>query len=526
MSNAAIAFPAVQSVRVDSIDESPSNPRRTFTQIEELAEDIKRRGVLQPVLVRPHAMLADHFELVFGARRLRAAKLAGIAELPAMVRELTDEEVLETQLVENAKRADIHPMEEAEAYERLHTKHKQSVDDIAAKCGKSRAYVYGRMKLLALPSEARAAFLEGKLTPSTALLVARIPVPELQVQATREIVEPVAGDEPMSTRDAARHIQNKYMLRLEVAPFDRANAELAGVGPCTTCPRRTGAQPELFADVGSPDLCTDPKCYERKREAHWHALVAGAKEGGYGVATKAESEKIFPNEYSTYPQGGYVELGKACYDDPEGRDWKTLMGKSCPPVTVAKDPCGGIHELVSEKAAREALRKDGHDWADESGDSSEDKAKAKAERALTLKTNALILDRVIEAAKKKLDTVGLLRMVIRRLANHCAASVNQVEKRRGIERGGFDEVVEKLNLSELGVLALELMVGDEYDTEARNDALELLSLDRKSIEKEAKAALAGEAKAAEKKVAAKAPKPEREIVVKKPKSKKSKGKKS
>jgi ParB/RepB/Spo0J family partition protein len=133
---------------------------------------------LQPLLARP---LGDGgFELVFGHRRLRAAKLAGVASAPVMVRQLDDKEVLEEQIIENAQRDDIHPLEEAEGYERLHEQHGYSVDEIAAKVGKSRAFVYARMKLRALCPAAMEAFYGGKLTAATALYVARIPGEKLR----------------------------------------------------------------------------------------------------------------------------------------------------------------------------------------------------------------------------------------------------------------------------------------------------------------------------------------------------------
>jgi ParB/RepB/Spo0J family partition protein len=137
--------PKVEMLPLALVRESPSNPRKTFTGIDELAEDVKLRGILQPVLVR--AAGSKEYELVFGARRFRAAKAAGMEAIPAFIRALSDEETLEIQLVENSKRADIHPLEEAEGYHLLHEKYGHSVDEIAAKVGKSRSAVYQRLAL-------------------------------------------------------------------------------------------------------------------------------------------------------------------------------------------------------------------------------------------------------------------------------------------------------------------------------------------------------------------------------------------
>lgn len=259
-------FPVVELLDLASIRESKSNPRKTFLEVAELAEDLKRHGILQPVLVRPLDHDAGTHELVFGARRFRAAKLAKLTTIPAMVRVLDDAKVLELQVVENSQREDLHPLEEAEGYEQLHRKHGLSVEDIADKVGKSKAAVYARMKLLDLVPDARKAFYAERLTPSTALYLARVPA-DLQKEALAEIAR--GGAEPLSARDALHRISTRFMLKLADAPFDRGDAQLVpAAGSCKDCPKRTGNQRELFADVKSDDVCTDPGCFDDKRKAH------------------------------------------------------------------------------------------------------------------------------------------------------------------------------------------------------------------------------------------------------------------
>lgn len=164
---------AVAMLPVTSIAPGGTNPRRHFDegQLLELADSIRAHGVLQPVLVRAKGR---GYELVCGERRWRASTLAGRTEIPAIVRELKDEEVLEIQLVENLARADLHPLEEAQGYEQLHTRHGYSVETIAAKLGRSRKYVYDRIKLLALTEDAKKHFLAGRLTAGHAILLARL----------------------------------------------------------------------------------------------------------------------------------------------------------------------------------------------------------------------------------------------------------------------------------------------------------------------------------------------------------------
>jgi ParB/RepB/Spo0J family partition protein len=300
----------------ENIRESPSNPRKTFLEVDELAEDLKLHGMLQPVLVRPvGGEDGGHYELVFGARRLRAAKKAKLGQVPAMVRILDDREVLELQIVENSQRSDVHPLEEAEGYERLHTKHGLSVEELAHKVGKSKAAVYARMKLLALCPEARKAFYAGLLTPSTALYIARIPHADLQKAALEEATHKQFDGVLPSAREVARFIQDRYMLHLADAPFETANAVLVPkAGSCSACPKRTGSQPELFSDVKSDDVCTDPKCWEAKRVASWAGKAELLEAKGVKVVLGAPDPEVYADPLALRPPPGYAPLDHYDYE--------------------------------------------------------------------------------------------------------------------------------------------------------------------------------------------------------------------
>jgi ParB/RepB/Spo0J family partition protein len=136
------------TVPLAKITPSTTNPRKSFPKdkLDELTDSVKRLGVLQPILLRP-LNGGGTYELVAGERRYRASKAAGLTDIPATVRELTDAEVLEIQVVENLQRSDLHELEEAEGYEKLlkcahPSGEKYTVDEIAAKVGKSRSYVF------------------------------------------------------------------------------------------------------------------------------------------------------------------------------------------------------------------------------------------------------------------------------------------------------------------------------------------------------------------------------------------------
>lgn len=162
---------------------STTNPRRhrDGAADAELTESVKKLGVLQPVLVRPapaptkpSSKPRAKYELVVGSRRLAAAAAAGLTEIPATERELTDVEVLEIQIVENLQRSDVHPLEEAEAYVQLHERHKYDVEKIAERVGRSGKYVYDRMRLMALVPEAQNLFRDNRITAGHAILLARL----------------------------------------------------------------------------------------------------------------------------------------------------------------------------------------------------------------------------------------------------------------------------------------------------------------------------------------------------------------
>jgi ParB family chromosome partitioning protein len=271
----------IRDIPLERIRESQSNPRRTFdgTELHELAENIKGHGVLQPVVVR-HLPGGPEgtYELVAGARRFRASKLAGKETIPAIVRELTDAECREIQLIENLQRAEIHELDEAFGYRALRDLNPElnTVETIAAKIGKTSKYVVGRLKLVDLIPTVQTAFYEGRLTVAHALEVARLQ-PRDQERALAECfpghrsVKAILKDkkaEAASVRELREWIEREIHLDLKNAPFDVGDARLLlTAGPCTACPKRTGNNPLLFPEIRNKSLCTDPSCYKAKVQA-------------------------------------------------------------------------------------------------------------------------------------------------------------------------------------------------------------------------------------------------------------------
>lgn len=157
------AAEGVANILTADIHPNPSQPRRHFAEdsLEELAQSLKRHGLIQPILVRPHG---GGYQIVAGERRWRAAQRAQLHQIKALVRELSDEEVLEIALIENIQRQDLNPIEEAEAYRKLCTDFGHSQNELAAIVEKSRSHVANIMRLLELPTLVRELVIEGKLT--------------------------------------------------------------------------------------------------------------------------------------------------------------------------------------------------------------------------------------------------------------------------------------------------------------------------------------------------------------------------
>src|SRR6266704_4047098 len=170
---------SIQDIPLGKIRESKTNPRRFFDEAKlgELADNIRQYGVLQPILLRPLPEgEAGTYELVAGTRRYRASKLAKRESIPATVRDLTDAQALELQVIENVQRVDVHPLDEAQGYAALIELQPDTytVESIASRVGRSPAYVSGRLRLIQLIPEAKQAFYEDKLTVAHAFEIARL----------------------------------------------------------------------------------------------------------------------------------------------------------------------------------------------------------------------------------------------------------------------------------------------------------------------------------------------------------------
>ena len=169
-----------KAIAIDLIQRNPNQPRKRFDEADlaELADSIRSRGVLQPILVRPAPGAAGRYEIVAGERRWRAAQRAGLHELPAVVQDLDEVEVLEIGIIENVQRADLNPLEEAMGYQALIDRFGRTQQEIAEVVGKSRPHIANMLRLLGLPEEIQGMVRDGRLSAghARAILVAPNPV--------------------------------------------------------------------------------------------------------------------------------------------------------------------------------------------------------------------------------------------------------------------------------------------------------------------------------------------------------------
>lgn len=337
-----------REIEISKLDGRAANPRRRLGDIAGLATSIKHYGVLEPLVVRPKG---KRFEVVAGHRRLAAAKTARLKVVPCVVREFDDLDVGGAALAENIQREGLEPIDEGDAIDAL-LEQGWSLEDVAAKIGRSPSYVAKRRQLAALHPKARAAVIKGEVSLGVALQVARLPKAQHP-----EAMELLVGHTEESARSM---IERTFLLRLADASFSRTDANLAPkAGACTKCPKRTGAQPALFDDVKGKDVCTDRACYEAKGAAAWRRRADDHRASGGAVLEDADDVRKVLG-YSDRPSyaSGYVDTLELV-SGPKGEATVSHMALAAglaPPVTLARAPSGRVIEMYRRKDVADIVK--------------------------------------------------------------------------------------------------------------------------------------------------------------------------
>lgn len=369
--DAAQATPADSTLPLIELVRSKTNRQIVEDDaLLEMAATMKVYGVLQPLLVRrlPAARLQDTFEneatrhasheIIAGERRFVAARIAGLNRVPVHIVAADDTHAVVMQLIENLHRENLNPLDEARGIQQLVDDFNMTRDAVANALKRSHTHVVESLRLLKICPEAIAALKAGTLNRSVALLVAQRPTPALQVEFTRKALTGGPDGGPLSYRSAKDLAQRQYMTDLTQAPFALDNAQLLPkVGACTQCPKRTGANPELWDKAGA-DVCTDTACFADKKEAHYEALKADAQAKGRKIITGREARELMPTEGAT-PKG-YILLDKPTKKG-ETEPMRQVLGQEVPQgkVVLIETPTGGVVEAVPVRAAGEALQAKG-----------------------------------------------------------------------------------------------------------------------------------------------------------------------
>jgi len=207
----------VEGVPLTRIRPCPFQPRKDFPEeaLRELADSIRHQGIVQPLIVRARG---DHYELIAGERRWRAAQLAGLAEVPVLVRDADDTAALEMALIENLQRENLNPVEEAQGYQQLIEQFKLTQEDVATKVGKNRATVANALRLLKLPPDVQAFLRAGQISAGHAKAILGLARPEEQQLAATRVIR-----DNLNVRQTEEFI-SRWLARSPTAPSTRTGA--------------------------------------------------------------------------------------------------------------------------------------------------------------------------------------------------------------------------------------------------------------------------------------------------------------
>lgn len=407
--------PELREINLNAIRASGHNPRKDFTSpavntyLAGLAETIKRQGILQPALVRPEYCLGarssaeivskrppalppggfGNVVLIAGECRWRASKLANRATLPCVVREMTDDDAREAQQIENLQRQDLTALEEAQGFDEMLTlkddagKPRYTVASLAERIGRPLDYVYRRRALLQLPAAAKAAILDGTLSPRVASLISTIPVVDLREKFTQKVLKPQLTEGPLTFVEARRVRDESFVQTLKGAPFNLDDAALDPVaGPCSACPKMSANAAHLFDPADATAnlkgrTCLDPNCYRGKLAAVYKRQDEAAKKEGKRMLSIEETSAIYPAAYISAgmaPTAPYVEIArrpddhllkKEVANSARVQSWAQLVeeaerktGGKVPRI-LARDQSHVVRELVDVKAAMALIEKSG-----------------------------------------------------------------------------------------------------------------------------------------------------------------------
>ena len=247
----------VRQVPLDLLEPNPFQPRTTIdpAALAELTQSIRSHGILQPLLVRPHPVAAERFQIVAGERRWRAAAAAGLHEVPALVHDMPDSEAAAIALIENLQRQDLNAMDEAEGFDRLLSQFGLTQEALGEAVGKSRSHISNTLRLLNLPVAVKEALRTGSISAGHARALLALPAPEIGLrdvldrQLSVRQTEALANREPRAAEDAPSRTHDPDAISME-----RALAEQLGLKVKVSFDGRGGFIQLFYRDLEQMDL--------------------------------------------------------------------------------------------------------------------------------------------------------------------------------------------------------------------------------------------------------------------------------
>lgn len=417
----------IQTLPLEAIVLSDMNPRRIANEaaLAELAESIRQVGVLSPILVRPHKR---GYELICGSRRYRASRLAGMTEIPAITRELTDNEAIELMITENLQREDVSPLEEAEAFQNLITHRGYDIAALVARFGKSEFFIRTRLKLNELIPEFKELLVADTIGVSHAMELCK-----LDEKYQKAIFQEKFADQDavFTVKELKRIIDNNFTLSLYKAAFDTSDTTLdSAAGSCLTCPRNTSSNLILFPDSPREGVCLDRACFKHKTDIHFDRIIKKTVEEEPDIILATESYHNKAEAESLRKQGFEIEeVGYMNYrsieepekpEEPEREvfdseeDYQEALLEHQDEMTDYENDLAEYKEEIQKPEVRKALMVTGsqkgeiyylvpkfttEDSADSSTDQLISELEAKSQRAKELE-----YEKNYEAAKELLST--------------------------------------------------------------------------------------------------------------------------
>lgn len=418
--------PKFRIVPLADINVTKNNFRTEFDDesLTELAESIRKDGVVEPLLLRDNSVVLTRmaaskgkpYDLIAGERRLRAAKIAGLKTVPAMCYDIDDETARGLMIIENLQRKDLHPLEYALGFEEMLTKRGHTVESLAQLVKRGETFIREHLHLSKLPEIAVDAFRKEDINKSVAVLIASVPDPAQREKFAKEVITGKDGyyatGHALSFRKAKALKEKEYMRSLTSAPFPVDEViDPAWGKACVDCPHYNG-NTAATGQGKRAAICLNPAHFAVVTELFGDQQQAKleADAGDLKVIPRSEAKRLF---YQNTKEGfsltngtNYVDKGSTFMDYADGyknKPWAPVLAKGEVQLYAAIDGAGRIHKLALKREAEAAGVKQGHKFGYSSSSSSSTKRSAADVRAAN--------EKKMKTAIKKLVAVEVFRQV-------------------------------------------------------------------------------------------------------------------